>query len=130
MTAMEWHRACRANALAEGEVVGVKIGQTPIALYRVDGAIHATSDVCTHAFALLSTGFLDGHVIECPLHGATFNVLSGKCLAAGHRDLDLYEVKVDGEDIMVRAAARASADAAASPTGPDEIAFFAGGGFK
>jgi len=58
--------------------------------------------VCTHAFALLTEGFLDGEVIECPLHAGRFDVRTGKGLCAPiETDLATYQVRVDGADVLV-----------------------------
>jgi 3-phenylpropionate/trans-cinnamate dioxygenase ferredoxin subunit/naphthalene 1,2-dioxygenase system ferredoxin subunit len=84
--------------LSEGEPLGFKVGDRRVALYKVDDAVFATDDVCSHAFALLSTGFLEGHVIECPLHGAMFDVRDGKCRSTAYRDIEAFEVEIrDGE---------------------------------
>ena len=55
--------------LEEGAMKGIELGDLQIAVYNVDGEFYATDNICTHAFALLSDGFLDGDVVECPLHG-------------------------------------------------------------
>jgi nitrite reductase/ring-hydroxylating ferredoxin subunit len=93
-----WHHACAASRIPEGEPFGVKLGDQCVALYRVDDEIFATDNICSHAFALLSDGFLDGHVIECPLHGGMFDVRSGRCEAGGYKDINTFEVdRRDGE---------------------------------
>jgi NAD(P)H-dependent nitrite reductase small subunit len=93
-----WKHACAAAKLSDGEPLGVKVDDQRIALYKVDGEIFATDDVCSHAFALLSTGFLDEHVIECPLHGAMFDVRNGKCRSGEYRDVRAFPVEIrDGE---------------------------------
>jgi nitrite reductase/ring-hydroxylating ferredoxin subunit len=97
-----WRRVCAASEIRDGEPFGAKLDGTPIGLFRVDGQIHAVSDVCTHEFALLSQGWQDGRTIECPLHAAKFDVVTGKCLAAPARDdLAVYAVKLDGDDVLV-----------------------------
>lgn len=54
---------------------------TPIAVYNVDGSIHATADRCTHGEASLSEeGSLCGHIVECPWHFGTFDVITGKAV--------------------------------------------------
>jgi 3-phenylpropionate/trans-cinnamate dioxygenase ferredoxin subunit len=98
-----WHRACKDRELKEGEPVSVKIDGTPLGLYRVGDNCYAVHDVCTHEFALLSNGYQEGDVIECPLHGARFSVVTGKCLEApGETDLATYEVTVEDGEILVK----------------------------
>ena len=56
----------------------------------------------THEFAFLSEGFVDGDVIECPLHAGTFDILTGKAMSPPvTEDLRTYSVKVEGDDIYV-----------------------------
>ena len=59
-------------------------------------------DICSHAYASMSDGYIEGECIECPLHGAQFNIKTGKAeTPPATVDLITYEVKVDGEDILV-----------------------------
>lgn len=93
-----WNHVCAAAKLSEGEPLGFKLDEQRIALYRVNDEVFATDDVCPHAFALLSTGFLDEHVIECPLHGGMFDVRDGKCRSGGYDDVRAFAVEIrDGE---------------------------------
>ena len=97
-----WQRIAAVSQLRDDEAFPAKLGDVPIALYRLDGQIFAIDDVCTHAFALLSQGFLEGGVIECPLHQATFDITTGKCLAAPATvDLNHYAVRIEAGDIYV-----------------------------
>ena len=96
--AMAWKHICAAAKLPEGEPVGFKVGDQRVALHKVGDEIFATDDVCSHAFALLSTGFLEGHVIECPLHGAMFDVRDGRCRSGAYKDIRAFRVEIrDGE---------------------------------
>jgi 3-phenylpropionate/trans-cinnamate dioxygenase ferredoxin subunit len=73
-----------------------------LAIYRVDGNYYALDDVCPHAYALLSGGFIEEDRVECPLHMAVFHIPTGKCLGPpADQDLATYPVKVDGEDIYI-----------------------------
>ena len=75
---------------------------TQILLVNVEGEVHACDDICTHAYASLSEGDLDGAEVQCPLHGAIFNVRTGKVLTPPAVDsLRTFEVRVDGDDILV-----------------------------
>lgn len=73
-----------------------------IALCHVDGEFYAIDDVCTHDAGPLGEGELDGYAIECPRHGARFDVRSGKVLALpAPRPVPTYPVKIEGDDILV-----------------------------
>jgi nitrite reductase/ring-hydroxylating ferredoxin subunit len=96
-----WKHLCGAEKLAEGEPLGFQIDEQRVALYKVSDKIFATDDVCSHAFALLSTGFLDEHVIECPLHGGMFDVRTGKCRSGGYEDIRTFPVEVRDGEIFV-----------------------------
>jgi naphthalene 1,2-dioxygenase ferredoxin component len=98
-----WVRAAARSDLAPGDVLGVEISGLSIALYEVDGSICATDNICTHAYARLSDGWLDGEVIECPLHAARFDVRTGKVLdPPATVDLKTYPVRVVDEEIQVK----------------------------
>ncbi len=77
MTERRWIACARSDALGEGEVIATVVEGRAIALYRVEGAVHATDDRCTHGEARLSEGFLMDHCIECPLHQGQFDVRTG-----------------------------------------------------
>ena len=48
-------------------------------MYHLNGGeFRATSNVCTHEYAQVSDGFLEGGVVECPLHGGKFDVRTGQ----------------------------------------------------
>ena len=98
-----WVRAAARSDLAEGEVIGVEIAGRSIALYDADGDVFATDNICTHAYACLSDGWLDGEVIECPLHAARFDIRSGKVLdPPATEDLKTYPVRIVDGEIQVR----------------------------
>jgi nitrite reductase/ring-hydroxylating ferredoxin subunit len=96
-----WKHVCSASKLDEGEPLGFAFGEQRLALYKIDDEIFATDDTCPHAFALLSTGFLEGCVIECPLHGGMFNVRTGKCTSGGYKDLRTFAVEIREGEIYV-----------------------------
>lgn len=91
-----WHPICDADELQVDEPKGVEVAGKPIGLYKLsDGSIHALSDVCTHEFALLSAGFVEGERIECPLHQACFEIRSGKCHGPmAESDLQVYPIRI------------------------------------
>ncbi len=99
---MNWTRVAATGELTDDEPLAVVVEGRKIALYRSDDEFFATDNVCTHAYALLSDGFLEDGCIECPLHQARFDIRTGKALCApATLDLATYPVKVDGEDLLV-----------------------------
>jgi nitrite reductase/ring-hydroxylating ferredoxin subunit len=93
---------CAAGEIMPGEMKCVLVGQTRILLANVDGKIYATSDVCSHALAFLSEGFLDGAIVECPLHGAQFDVTTGKVVSPpADKDIKIYGVTVVDGRVLV-----------------------------
>jgi naphthalene 1,2-dioxygenase ferredoxin component len=98
-----WVQAAGRRDLTEGEVLGVEVAGRSIALYAADDGTFATDNICTHAYACLSDGWLDGDVIECPLHAARFDIRTGKVLdPPATEDLKTYPVRVIGDEIQVR----------------------------
>lgn len=98
----QWEDAAAAEEVAEGETIGVAVDGHEIALYNVEGAIFATSNICTHGHAQLCEGYLEGHEIECPLHQGRFDVRSGKALCAPLiGDVRTYPIKVENGRVFV-----------------------------
>jgi naphthalene 1,2-dioxygenase ferredoxin component len=98
-----WVHVGGRGDLAVGEVIGVEAGGQSIALYDCDGELFATDNICTHAYACLSDGWLDGTTIECPLHAARFDVRTGKVLdPPATEDLKTYPVRLIDGEILVK----------------------------
>jgi nitrite reductase/ring-hydroxylating ferredoxin subunit len=97
-----WHVAARTSDLEEGGILGVRLREFRIALYRIEGTIYATSDICTHGLAFLSEGYLDGDCIECPLHQALFHVPTGEVRAPPATEpIATYPAKEEADSILV-----------------------------
>jgi len=100
----EWVSVAKLSDLKPGHVRSVQAGEWRIALCRVeDGTVYAIDDLCTHDGAPLNQGELDNHAIECPRHGARFDVRDGHVLALpALLPVETYEVMVDGDDVKVQ----------------------------
>lgn len=99
---MPWHAVCKTDDVAEGTMRGFEVGGTRIVVYQVDGRFYVTSNICTHAFTLLSDGWLDDLVVECPLHGAQFDIASGRVLCGpATQDLPVYPVRDNAGTIEI-----------------------------
>jgi len=79
------------------EVNGVRI-----ALCNVNGRFYAIDDVCTHDGGPLDQGELEGNLVECPRHGARFDVTDGRAVTLpAVRPVKTYKVQVEGDDVLV-----------------------------
>lgn len=79
-----------------------EVGDLAIAVCNVNGELYAIYDVCTHDEGSLNQGELEGYEIECPRHGARFDVRSGQVKALpAVLPIDTFTVRVDGDDIEV-----------------------------
>ena len=97
-----WVKVATTDAIAEDDMIAVELEGRNIAVYHVGDAFHATANVCTHAYALLTDGFLDECTIECPLHAGRFDITTGRALGPPlTRDLKVYALRVEGTDILI-----------------------------
>lgn len=100
--APEFYEVAEVDDLDEGELLGIEIDGEPVCLAKVGGSICAFSGSCTHTGGPLYEGDLEGEVLTCPLHGAQFNVHTGKVLRGpALQDIMTYPVKIEGQTILV-----------------------------
>lgn len=93
----------KVSDLPPGRMTRVTVDRERILLVNVDGTFYALSDMCGHQRAPLSRGKLEGHVVECPLHFARYDVRTGALLSGPvAEDVPCHEVRVEGEMICVR----------------------------
>jgi nitrite reductase/ring-hydroxylating ferredoxin subunit len=97
----EFVKVASVSDLAPGECKSVKVNNTYVALFNVDGTFHAIDDTCPHQGGPLGEGFLDGCVVTCPWHGWRFDVTTGVSPIVSRIFVKKYEVKVEGEDVLV-----------------------------
>jgi len=92
----------KAGELRPGAMKRVDVGERRILLANVDGRFYAADDTCTHEEASLSSGFLKGALVKCPLHGSRFNVCTGEVQdEPAEENLRTYPVRVEGDSILI-----------------------------
>ena len=97
-------KVAQVSEIRPGEMIMVNVGSEQVLLANVDGNIHACEDICSHAYASLSEGDINGPEVECPLHGAIFNITTGEALSPPAEDpVKVFAVQVEGDDILVAA---------------------------
>ena len=96
-------KVAKVSEIKPGEmtVVDYPTGDA-VLVANVDGVIHACDDICSHAYASLSEGDISGLEVECPLHGALFNIATGEAVTPpADAPIKVYQVQVEGDDIFV-----------------------------
>jgi len=98
-----WVNGGRAENLGPGKVRKVFTGRQQVAVCNVGGSLHCIDDVCTHDGASFENGELDGNQIECPRHGARFDVTTGRatCMPA-IVPVKVYPVSVENGEIRIQ----------------------------
>lgn len=98
-----WIRVASRDELLPGEYRVVYDGDTAIAVYNVDGAFYAVEDVCTHDGGELAGGELHGFEVECPRHGARFDLRSGAVTCPpAYEPIASFPVREDGGALWTR----------------------------
>jgi len=96
------HKVTDLASLPPGKATCVQAAGRAIALFNLGGRLHAVDDACTHAGGNLSEGEVDGTVVTCPWHGATFDLATGAALSAPAREnVRCYPVHVQGQDVLL-----------------------------
>lgn len=95
-------RVASRDEVPPGTLLGVEAHGERIVVCNVDGVFYAVRDECTHESYPLSAGELNDKTLTCVLHGARFDIETGEVLALpAYESLKTYEIKVEGEEIMV-----------------------------
>ena len=80
----------------------VYVDGRPVALFKVAGTYYALDDTCTHSGGPLSEGFLENGLVECPWHGARFELATGRVVRPpAVQDVQRYPTRLDDSEILV-----------------------------
>ena len=102
MSDVTFHTAAKTSQVEEDEAMQVIVEGKEVAIINLGGEYYAMDDICSHAYASMAAGYIEGDCIACPLHGAQFNIKTGKAeTPPATVDLATYEVKIDGDDILI-----------------------------
>ncbi len=98
------HRLCRVDEMKPGTARRFDVEGQRIAVVRIDDDFYALGDRCSHADYSLSEGDVweDELEIECPKHGSTFSLRTGKPQTLpATKPVPVYKVEVRGDDVYV-----------------------------
>ena len=96
-----WYPLIAESDFPEDGKATAKLGGWYVLVARTDTGFHAVNDRCTHQAALISTGRVRRGAIMCPLHGARFDLETGRCIGGSYLDLRTFPVRVENGTIEV-----------------------------
>jgi 3-phenylpropionate/trans-cinnamate dioxygenase ferredoxin subunit len=98
----KWIALTPLTELEEGKVRVFKAGDVEIALCKVNGEIYAVENICSHDDGPLGEGTLDGAEIECPRHGARFDVRDGRVRRMpASAPIRTFPVRVENDQVCI-----------------------------
>ena len=79
----------------------VEAGGKSIAVFNCEGTFYAMDNACKHRGGPLGEGSLAGTSVTCPWHGWEYDVASGACQMDPSIKMQTFDVKVDGDDLLI-----------------------------
>jgi len=94
-------KVAKASDIQEGAGKVIQAQGNAIAVFKVGHEFHAIDNTCKHQGGPLGEGELDGSEVTCPWHGWQYDVKTGDCLTDPSVSQKKYNVKLEGEDVLV-----------------------------
>ncbi|MFN8671007.1 MAG: Rieske 2Fe-2S domain-containing protein [Candidatus Sericytochromatia bacterium] len=92
----------KTSEIEDGKVTVKRFGRTRVAVCKYKDNFYSFKDVCTHDNAPLDQGEICENVIQCPRHGAKFDITNGAVISApAFAPLETYKVTLDNENIKI-----------------------------
>ncbi len=99
---MEYYNVAKVGDIKNYQVKQYTVNDHRIVLANVEGTYFATQDLCTHDGGPLGEGEVFDHEIECPRHGARFDLRTGEVVALPAMfPIKTFPVRVEGDNIQV-----------------------------
>ena len=99
---LEWITVATKADLPNGSRRILEIDGEPVAVFNIAGEYYAIADVCSHDDGPVAEGESVDYEIECPRHGARFDVRNGKVLSfPAIVDIPSYQVRLEGDEIQI-----------------------------
>jgi 3-phenylpropionate/trans-cinnamate dioxygenase ferredoxin subunit len=98
----EWQTVAKTSQIPPERVAVFQVGDHEVAVCNVAGEFYAIDDLCTHDGGSLDQGELEDAEIECPRHGARFDVRTGAAIQLpAFEPVETHDVRVAGDDVQV-----------------------------
>jgi len=94
-------KVLKKGDLAAGSGKTVDVNGKAVAVFNVEGTFYAIDDTCVHRGGPLGEGEMDGKIVACPWHGWRYDVTTGVNQMNPEVTVSKYEVKVEGDDVLV-----------------------------
>jgi 3-phenylpropionate/trans-cinnamate dioxygenase ferredoxin subunit len=99
---LEFVAVATLEEIGPGERLFFDVDRRSIVLFNIANGLYAIDDLCSHDGGPVGEGEVEGHAIECPRHGARFDLESGKALnLPAVVDIAAYPVRVEGDQILI-----------------------------
>src|SRR4051794_23331322 len=99
---MAFTKVATVQEIPAGEGKQGSVGGRVLAVFNAGGTFYAIDDACPHRGASLWEGFVEGTEVDCPLHGARFDLTTGAVLGPPARTgVRCYPVQVVGDEVRV-----------------------------
>jgi len=99
---LEYVTVASTDEIGNGERLIFDVAGDLIAVFNIAGRYYAIADMCSHDDGPVAEGEVGGKEIECPRHGARFNLETGKALTLpAVVDIPAYPVRVVGDEIQI-----------------------------
>ena len=93
----------KLSEFADNPVAKIDINGTTVAVFKVDGDFYAIQNMCSHSEADLADGEVYDCKVECPLHGAEFDLKTGEALTLpATKPVAVFTTEVDGDSLVVK----------------------------
>lgn len=99
---VEFVKVATIDEIGVGQRKWVEFPEQTVVIFNIDGQLYCIADLCTHDGGPLEEGVLEGCEIECPRHGARFDVRTGEAKRLpAVVGVPTYQVKVEGDEVYV-----------------------------
>ncbi|HVA38320.1 MAG TPA: Rieske 2Fe-2S domain-containing protein [Candidatus Dormibacteraeota bacterium] len=105
----EYVRVASVGEVPVGEALQVTVEGREIALFRLEDGWYALDNVCPHQGGPLSEGWIEGRTVTCPWHAWCFDLGSGALTLGPFAGVDAFDVRVEGDEVLVAAHPRGHA---------------------
>ena len=94
-------KVAKKSEIPVGSGKVVEVGGKTMAVFNCEGTFYAMDNTCKHRGGPLGEGTLSGTRVTCPWHGWEYDVTSGACVMDPSIKVQKFDVKVDGDDLLV-----------------------------